>query len=824
SSRSAFLKDKKKEFTMGVPALFRWLSKKYPKIIEKVVEELPVEINGVEIPVDISKSNPNNLEFDNLYLDMNGIIHPCCHPECKPAPETEDDMMIEIFKYTERIIAIVRPRKVLYLAIDGVAPRAKMNQQRSRRFRTAQEDKIKNEEKSKEIERLKESGAQIDEELIQKKSFDSNCITPGTPFMANLAKCLRYWIAEKLNYDPGWKNLKVILSDSNVPGEGEHKIMDFIRGQRSSPYHDPNTRHVIYGLDADLIMLSLSTHEPHFKVLREDVFFNDGSFKGCFICGRMDHIANQCRADLVTRPKSNDKGKNADYNKPYVLLNIETLREYLEIELKISCMPWPFNLENAIDDWVFLCFFVGNDFLPHLPSLEIREGAIDTLISIWKRCLPLMNGYITNCGNANLKRMQYLVTELGKMEDEIFIRRHRDQQRRTSQPAPKRRRINDKYSPTGVYPASGLDHLPVGMPLLPVKGLDSQIRARTNQEIVSNRQALRMANLSAAQLLKAELSGLEPPVHTATSDAMPTENLMSTSYEDTVLSSNSAGIKRKSEFLDDNTQETHVDIKDKIEESGESGQVDPSDDAEQEDTIRLWEPGFKKRYYKDKFEIELPNEQFRSKAFRLGSGEPFKPFEQLMGVLPAGSKKHLPVPFQKLMTSQESEIIDFYPSNFTIDLNGKKYAWQGVVLLPFIEEERLLKAAESIYPELADDEKERNKLGSEILCFSNKHKLYDALCVLYSKRKSEKPIPLDPMISDKLVGFVSRDKNCIPESTFYTPLPDKNTHDIVNDRSLSVVYYLPAKTSNQMHKSVLLRNVKLDPPRWPFVPGCPCTS
>ncbi|CAG8818072.1 37022_t:CDS:2, partial [Racocetra persica] len=240
----------------------------------------------------------------------------------------------------------------------------------------------------------------------------------------------------------------------------------------------------------------------------------------------------------------------------------------------------------------------------------------------------------------DLKRMQYLVTELGKMEDEIFIRRHRDHQRRASQPAPKRRRINDKYSPTGVYPASGLDHLPVGMPLLPVKGLDPQIRARTNQEVVANRQALRMANLSAAQLLKAELSGEEPPVHrveplvhTATSDATPTENLItlqssqttiiapttqfstetlkvSTSDEDTILSSNSAGTKRK--FSDDSTQETHVDVKDRIEESGESAQVDPSDDAEQEDSIRLWEPGFKKRYYKDKFDVELPDEQFRS--------------------------------------------------------------------------------------------------------------------------------------------------------------------------------------------------------------------
>ncbi|CAG8704186.1 12817_t:CDS:2, partial [Dentiscutata heterogama] len=173
-------------------------------------------------------------------------------------------------------------------------------------------------------------------------------------------------------------------------------------------------------------------------------------------------------------------------------------------------------------------------------------------------------------------------------------------------------------------------------------------------------------------------------------------------------------------------------------------------------------------------------------------------------------KEHLPVPFHKLMTSQDSEIIDFYPNDFTIDLNGKRYAWQGVVLLPFIEESRLLKAVESVYPHLEADEIARNALGSEILCFSNKHKLYEELCVLYSLRSNEKPVALDPMISDKLVGFVTRDPNCIPDSTFCTPLSGKNTHDIVNDKSLSVTYYLPAKTSS--HKSILLRNVKLDPP------------
>lgn len=102
---------------MGVPALFRWLSQKYPKIITGVVEEEPREVEGETIPVDYSRDNPNGWENHNLYLDMNGIVHPCSHPEDRPAPETEEQMMMDVFEYTERVVNMVRPRRLLMIAV-----------------------------------------------------------------------------------------------------------------------------------------------------------------------------------------------------------------------------------------------------------------------------------------------------------------------------------------------------------------------------------------------------------------------------------------------------------------------------------------------------------------------------------------------------------------------------------------------------------------------------------------------------------------------------------------------------------------------------------
>lgn len=126
-----------------------------------------------------------------------------------------------------------------------------MNQQRSRRFRAAQEAADKEESRLEAVKMFEEMGHPVSaatQAELDKKGWDTNAITPGTPFMDLLAASLRYWVAWKLNNDPGWKNLDVIISDASVPGEGEHKIMDWIRRQRTQAEHDPNTSHVIYGL------------------------------------------------------------------------------------------------------------------------------------------------------------------------------------------------------------------------------------------------------------------------------------------------------------------------------------------------------------------------------------------------------------------------------------------------------------------------------------------------------------------------------------------------------------------------------------------------
>jgi 5'-3' exoribonuclease 1 len=195
----------------------------------------------------------------------------------------------------DELVHSIKPKKVLLLAVDGVAPRAKMNQQRARRFRSAKESQVLKQQ-------LMEQGKEVH------SLFDSNAISPGTEFMINLNKNLKFFVQQKINTDPLYKNLEqVILSDCGVPGEGEHKMMDFIRQAKLKADYNPNTRHCFYGADADLIMLSLLTHEPNFVIIREE------------------HVTRKIKQGGVQRIEIS-KSKN------FQLIYINLLREYIQFE------------------------------------------------------------------------------------------------------------------------------------------------------------------------------------------------------------------------------------------------------------------------------------------------------------------------------------------------------------------------------------------------------------------------------------------------------------------------------------------------------------
>lgn len=119
-----------------------------------------------------------------------------------------------------------------------------------------------------------------------------------------------------------------------------------------------------------------------------------------------------------------------------------------------------------------------------------------------------------------------------------------------------------------------------------------------------------------------------------------------------------------------------------------------------------------------------------------------------MGVFPAASRQHVPLPFAKLMLDPKSPIIDFYPDDFNIDLNGKKFAWQGVALLPFVDEQRLFKAVEPYRKELTLEENKRNQLGDDRLYLGTGSSGFQLLKKFYETEddaEKEFPVSIDGM-------------------------------------------------------------------------------
>lgn len=559
--------------------------------------------------------------FDHFYLDMNGIIHQCTHPnDDEIAVEDNNEMFARIFYYTDRLFRIVAPRSLMFLAVDGVAPRAKLNQQRARRFRSA-----------KDAERAMSEAVARGDEIPHGVPFDSNCITPGTQFMYDLSKRFRKWIDEKMRTDPAWqKGCTVVYSGSEVPGEGEHKIMDFIRKWQKSDQYSPEVWHCMYGLDADLMMLGLVTHAPHFTLIREKIKFSKNGrrvpqmrgtesdadeFELLEIARLREMLFLEFQRDEMGNPfersfERRSRRVPSKFGKKAILATFQSGKEEnADGGSKHKRNVATFRLEphRIVDDFVFMCMLVGNDFLPNLPHLDIAEGAINIMFRIYKEMLPGWSGYLTQAHRLHPDRVESFLQRIAASEPQYF----------------EHRAFTDNIEEYKTAAYRRVYYL---------QKFKFDVEGEEGSEQLSRLRRIYMEGL----------------------------HWVLQYYHNGVSSWN-------------------------------------------------W-------FYPDFYAILASDMiDLRNVKVKFQKGHPFQPLTQLMAVLPPESAQFLPAPMRELMVNPNSPVAGFYPTDFETDMNGKRNTWEAVVIVPFIDEKRLLAEVNAINfaDELTEEEKSRNKMGSE---------------------------------------------------------------------------------------------------------------
>ena len=329
---------------MGVPYYFSYLVKNNPDIL--------VELENL------------NKKIDNFYLDCNSIIYDNIRSiETSEHDNFEEQLLLEVCEKIVSYIELIRPQKQVIIAFDGVAPVAKLSQQRNRRHKSLFEKGV--------IQNYKNS-----------ESWNTASITPGTNFMKNLNKFVkRFFQKRKTKYN-------TILHTSDEPGEGEHKLYEFIRNHPEK--HKEETT-IIYGIDADLIMLSIN-HLPVCKNLylyRETPYFikslnNSLEPEKCYIIN-IPRLANE-----IIYKMNNYKEANFVHEK------------------------------NKLYDYIFLCFLLGNDFMPHSPYLNIRTNGIDILLNIYEGLFKNTDKNLTDGKNIHWNNVRLLFQEIANNEEKYF--------------------------------------------------------------------------------------------------------------------------------------------------------------------------------------------------------------------------------------------------------------------------------------------------------------------------------------------------------------------------------------------------------------------
>ena len=331
---------------MGIPSYFSYIVKNHQRIIQKL---------------------ERNKKPNNFYLDSNSIVYDVINNAENNIVETTTygTIISLVISKIEEYILFVSPTTNVFIAFDGVAPFAKLEQQRQRRYKSWYQNKIHDQIFASETTSTSDSTA---------KKWNSAAITPGTQFMKELNEALYSYFnnarAETYNVD------NLIVSGSNEVGEGEHKIFDYIR-KNSADHYESST--IIYGLDSDLIMLALNhlTINPHIYLFREAPHFSMGELE-----------------------------PSESY-----LMDIGELSKQIAIEMN----------GGHVVDYIFLCFFLGNDFMPHFPSLNIRTGGIDKMLNAYKEINIRSKNRLTDGTHIYWKHVRKLCAFLAKQEESNFI-------------------------------------------------------------------------------------------------------------------------------------------------------------------------------------------------------------------------------------------------------------------------------------------------------------------------------------------------------------------------------------------------------------------
>ena len=403
---------------MGIPSYFTKIVKAYRHILK-----------------DMKYLNHVN----NLYMDCNSLIYDAVKNnrtyDKGKNKEYEQQLIRMVCEKIDFYVDLLKPTCRVFIAFDGVAPVAKLSQQRDRRYKSWYTTQIQRDIEGSEY----------------KESWNTSAITPGTNFM----KDLNYEVSEYFNKkmakmaqmvqmcdcDPihgasasasagkgkgiGHR-LEYIVSNSSEAGEGEHKIFEYMR--KYPEYHNSSDIvTLVYGLDADLIMLTLN----HLHITKNLYLFRETpefiKSIDSTLDANCDYLLDipELAASIVKYidnigDDTTRGGRGArDLDKIKDNIENETIRVTTGITTNVK------NERNRITDYIFMCFLLGNDFMPHFPALNIRTVGIDILLNVYRETLGKTNKYLTDGNKIVWKNFRDFLENIARQEDTLLMDEHK---------------------------------------------------------------------------------------------------------------------------------------------------------------------------------------------------------------------------------------------------------------------------------------------------------------------------------------------------------------------------------------------------------------